>query len=81
MLFLNDFFQHLFISLNFDIHTMERVFEDILSQHQVSKKDAVRIIRFCATGRLISPSLFETLDILGMDELKHRYELFIKEWA
>lgn len=81
VLFLNDFFQHLLNSLNFDIHTMERVFEDILSQHQVSKKDAVRIIRFCATGRLISPSLFETLDILGMDELKHRYELFIKEWA
>jgi glutamyl-tRNA synthetase len=81
MVFLSDFFKKLFSTVNPDINYLEKIFELVLSKHQLSKKDAVRIIRFCATGRLISPSLFETLDILGLDELKHRYELFIKEWA
>jgi glutamyl-tRNA synthetase len=80
-LFLDDFMQTLFKSRDYDSQSVEKVFDHILSRHHLSKKNAIRIIRYCATGRLVSPSLFETLDLIGKDELKQRYNLFIKKWA
>jgi glutamyl-tRNA synthetase len=79
--FLTEFMQKLLKSSNLEIDLLERIFDDVLLKQQTSKKDAVRIVRFCATGRLLSPSLFETLVLIGIDELKRRYQLFLKKWA
>lgn len=79
--FLNEYLLKLLEASKLELDHTEKLFDEVLLKQQVSKKDAVRIVRFCATGRLLSPSLFETLVLIGRDEIKRRYQLFLKKWA
>jgi len=45
----------------------------------LKNRDAVQIIRLASTGRNISPPLFDTLELLGKDEVIRRIQIFIKE--
>lgn len=59
--------------------TLEQTFNQIMAKYQISQRDAIQSIRFIATGSFISPPLFDTMAIIGKDEMDKRYKQFISE--
>ncbi|HEC1889101.1 TPA: glutamate--tRNA ligase [Campylobacter jejuni] len=51
---------------------------DFLNKKEVKLKDLAQPIRIALTGSAVSPSIFEVLEFLGVDECKKRIENFLK---
>ncbi|WHN17941.1 glutamate--tRNA ligase [Campylobacter jejuni] len=51
---------------------------DFLEKKEAKLKDLAQPIRIALTGSAVSPSIFEVLEFLGVDECKKRIENFLK---
>ncbi|EAH4618934.1 glutamate--tRNA ligase [Campylobacter jejuni] len=51
---------------------------DFLEKKEAKLKDLAQPIRIALTGSAVSPSIFEVLEFLGLDECKKRIENFLK---
>ncbi|HAA1522797.1 glutamate--tRNA ligase [Campylobacter sp. BCW_6876] len=51
---------------------------DFLERKEAKLKDLAQPIRIALTGSAVSPSIFEVLEFLGVDECKKRIENFLK---
>jgi hypothetical protein len=51
----------------------------LIKKMELHKRDLIQIIRIAITGGLVSPPLFDTLILLGKNEVMKRYSLFASE--
>jgi glutamyl-tRNA synthetase len=77
--YLDEFFCQLNQLEFFREDTLELMFESVREKYSVHKRDLIQIIRIAITGGLVSPPLFDTLILLGKNEVMKRYSLFASE--
>ncbi|MCK5849117.1 MAG: glutamate--tRNA ligase [Caldisericia bacterium] len=77
--FLKEFIEKLEILQDFSLNSLEILFDTQLGLDSIKKRDAAQIIRFASTGKLISPPLFDTLYLLGQQEIIIRMNQFLQE--
>lgn len=65
-------------SANMDAKTIEEMTNEFLTQKGKKLKDLAQPIRIAITGSAVSPSIFEVIEFIGLDELKSRIESFLK---
>ena len=51
-----------------------------LEQNNAKLKDIAQLIRLSLTGTTVSPSIYAMMDFLGYDEIKQRFNKFVKEF-
>lgn len=57
-------------------------FVDIFLEHRCKKlKDLAQPLRICITGNSVSPSIFEIMEVIGIDELHSRLSAFIDKFS
>ena len=54
------------------------VTNNFLEKKEAKLKDLAQPIRIALTGSAVSPSIFEVLEFLGVDECKKRIDNFLK---
>ncbi len=74
------FFHKVFQMEHWDKEEMETIFSEMLIDEKIKKKDLIQLIRYAVTGKWISPPLFETMDIIGRNELNRRYTIFMRKY-
>ncbi len=79
ILFLEQYLESLQKLEEYSISQLEEEFENLLTNWDIKKRDAIQIIRFAVTGKLISPPLFDTLFLVGQQESIERMNQFIQE--
>lgn len=65
-------------SANMDAKEIEEMTNTFLTQKGKKLKDLAQPIRIAITGSAVSPSIFEVIEFIGLDELKSRIENFLK---
>lgn len=65
-------------SANMDAKEIEEMTNEFLTQKGKKLKDLAQPIRIAITGSAVSPSIFEVIEFIGLDELKSRIENFLK---
>lgn len=65
-------------SANMDAKEIEEMTNAFLTQKGKKLKDLAQPIRIAITGSAVSPSIFEVIEFIGLDELKSRIESFLK---
>lgn len=63
---------------NMDAKAVEEMTNEFLTQKGKKLKDLAQPIRIAITGSAVSPSIFEVIEIIGIDELKSRIQNFLK---
>jgi glutamyl-tRNA synthetase len=77
--FLEQFLKSIQNLEEYSISQLEEKFDNLLAKWEIKKRDAVQIIRFAVTGKLISPPLFDTLFLIGQRESIERMNQFLQE--
>ena len=55
-----------------DAKEFEETFKSLAQELQISNLDMFQLIRVAVSGQLVTPPLFESIQILGEDETKNR---------
>lgn len=63
---------------NMDAKAIEEMTNEFLTQKGKKLKDLAQPIRIAITGSAVSPSIFEVIEFIGLDELKSRIQNFLK---
>ena len=63
---------------NMDAKAVEEMTNEFLTQKGKKLKDLAQPIRIAITGSAVSPSIFEVIEFIGLDELKSRIQNFLK---
>ncbi|MEE3711797.1 glutamate--tRNA ligase [Campylobacter sp. CLAX-7218-21] len=63
---------------NMDAKEVEEMTNEFLTQKGKKLKDLAQPIRIAITGSAVSPSIFEVIEFIGLDELKSRIQNFLK---
>ena len=61
---------------DYDHDTLQTSFKDILERHGLKTKDLAQALRVALCGKTVSPGIFDTLYLLGVDEVRER----LKKW-
>ena len=61
-----------------DAKAIEEMTNEFLAKKDRKLKDLAQPIRIAITGSAVSPSIFEVIEIIGIDELKSRIQNFLK---
>lgn len=61
-----------------DAKAIEEMTNEFLAKKYRKLKDLAQPIRIAITGSAVSPSIFEVIEIIGIDELKSRIQNFLK---
>jgi glutamyl-tRNA synthetase len=77
--FLEQYLEYLQELKEFSISQLEDGFENLITKWAIKKRDAIQIIRFAVTGKLISPPLFDTLYLIGPQKSIERMNQFLQE--
>lgn len=63
---------------SFDQHVLEALFREKAEAWQVKLGDMAQCVRIAVTGKTVSPSMFEVMEILGKDECMKRLNMLSK---
>ena len=63
---------------NMDAKAIEEMTNEFLTQKGKKLKDLAQPVRIAITGSAVSPSIFEVIEFIGLDELKSRIQNFLK---
>ncbi|MBE6429766.1 MULTISPECIES: glutamate--tRNA ligase [Campylobacter] len=63
---------------NMDAKAIEEMTNEFLTQKGKKLKDLAQPIRIAITGSAVSPSIFEVIEFIGLDELKSRIQNLLK---
>ena len=63
---------------NMGAKAIEEMTNEFLTQKGKKLKDLAQPIRIAITGSAVSPSIFEVIEFIGLDELKSRIQNFLK---
>jgi len=77
--FTAEYMQSILALACFDEKSLEQIFNTIQAKYELSQRDSIQSLRFITTGSFISPPLFDTMAIIGRDEIDKRYNLFLRE--
>jgi glutamyl-tRNA synthetase len=64
---------------NFSLDSIQKVIEQGIEQLALKKRDAMQWLRIAVTGSAVSPTLYETIQLLGQDETIHRLGTFLEQ--
>ena len=79
LIFLDEFITEITNLDIFDKNHLELSFEKVMENKSYNKQDSIQSIRLFVTGSLISPPLFDTLNLIGKSEVLRRYSIFLSE--
>jgi glutamyl-tRNA synthetase len=65
---------------SFDKETVEKEFRAVAQVLGLKTRDLVHPVRVALTGKKVGPGLFETIEVLGKDEVLKRLNRLIKYW-
>ncbi|ARR01229.1 glutamate--tRNA ligase [Campylobacter porcelli] len=65
-------------SQEMDAKAIEEMVNEFLAKKERKLKDLAQPIRIAITGGAVSPSIFEVIEFIGLDELKLRIQNFLK---
>ena len=65
-------------SQKMDAKAIEEMVNEFLAKKERKLKDLAQPIRIAITGGAVSPSIFEVIEFIGLDELKLRIQNFLK---
>lgn len=65
-------------NVNMDAKAVEEMTNEFLTQKGKKLKDLAQPVRIAITGSAVSPSIFEVIEFIGLDELKSRIQNFLK---
>ncbi|WP_086248926.1 glutamate--tRNA ligase [Campylobacter vicugnae] len=65
-------------NVNMDAKAIEEMTNEFLTQKGKKLKDLAQPVRIAITGSAVSPSIFEVIEFIGLDELKSRIQNFLK---
>ncbi|MCE5223414.1 glutamate--tRNA ligase [bacterium] len=64
---------------DFSLDSIQKVIEQAIKQLTLKKRDAMQWLRTAVTGSTVSPSLYETIQLLGREETIHRLGIFLEQ--
>ena len=78
LLFLKDLLTSLSAS-DFSLESLQDIMEEIINRMQLKKREAIQWVRIAVTGSTVSPSLYETMQLLGKEEVLCRMGKFLEQ--
>lgn len=64
---------------NFSLDSIQKVIEQGIERLALKKRDAMQWLRVAVTGSAVSPTLYETIQLLGQDETIRRLGIFLEQ--
>lgn len=78
LLFLKDLLTSL-SSSDFSLESLQDIMEEIINRMQLKRREAMQWVRIAVTGSTVSPSLYETMQLLGKEEVRCRIGKFLEQ--